>query len=73
MSYEMAEQLFKRCTGGKTLHQLRHPGSPTSARRTSAPPLMAIGGHKRPATLKRYVQPSQATGAAAGRWRATRR
>jgi hypothetical protein len=24
LSYEMAEQLFKRYTGGKTLHQLRH-------------------------------------------------
>ena len=24
LSYEMAEQLFKRYSGGKTLHQLRH-------------------------------------------------
>lgn len=58
---EMAGQLFKRYSGGKTLHQLRrsrltHLGD----QNVSAPLLMAISGHKRLATLQRYVKPSQA-------------
>lgn len=45
------------------------PGSYSSATPaarpyTSAPLLMAISGHKRLATLQRYVQPSQAAVAA---------
>ena len=61
LSYEMAEQLFKRYSGGKTLHQLRpsrltHLGEAN----VNAPLLMAVSGHKRLATLQRYVQPSQA-------------
>ncbi len=46
----MAEQLVNRYSGGRTLHHTScscaTPGSPSSATRTSAPPLMAIGGHK---------------------------
>jgi len=61
LSYEMAEQLFKRYSGGKTLHQLRHSrlthleGRPECQR----PLLIAISGHKRLATLQRYVKPRQ--------------
>ena len=60
LSYEMAEQLFKRYSGGKTLHQLRHSRlTHLGDQNVSAPLLMAISGHKRLATLQRYVQPSQ--------------
>ena len=65
LSYEMAEQLFKRYTGGKTLHQLRHSRlTHLGEANVSAPLLMAISGHKRLATLQRYVTPSQAAVAA---------
>jgi len=65
LSYEMAEQLFKRYTGGKTLHQLRHSRlTHLGDQNVSAPLLMAISGHKRLATLQRYVQPSQTAVAA---------
>jgi integrase len=60
LSYEMAGQLFKRYSGGKTLHQLRHSRlTHLGEANVSAPLLMAISGHKRLATLQRYVQPSQ--------------
>jgi integrase len=65
LSYEMAGQLFKRYTGGKTLHQLRHSRlTHLGEANVSAPLLMAISGHKRLATLQRYVQPSHAAVAA---------
>jgi len=65
LSYEMAEQLFKRYTGGKTLHQLRHSRlTHLGDQNVSAPLLMAISGHKRLATLQQYVQPSQTAVAA---------
>jgi site-specific recombinase XerD len=65
LSYEMAGQLFKRYTGGKTLHQLRHSRlTHLGEANVSAPLLMAISGHKRLATLQRYVKPSQAAVAA---------
>ena len=60
LSYEMAEQLFKRHTGGKTLHQLRHSRLTHLGEANVSPPLlMAISGHKRLATLQQYVRPSQ--------------
>ena len=60
LSYEMAEQLFKRYSGGRTLHQLRHSRlTHLGDQNVSAPLLMAISGHKRLVTLQRYVQPSQ--------------
>jgi len=60
LSYEMAEQLFKRHSGGKTLHQLRHSRlTHLGEQNVSAPLLMAISGHKRLATLQQYVQPGQ--------------
>ena len=65
LSYEMAGQLFKRYSGGKTLHQLRHSRlTHLGEANVSGPLLMAISGHKRLATLQRYVQPSQAAVAA---------
>ena len=61
----MAGQLFKRYSGGKTLHQLRHSRlTHLGDQNVSAPLLMAISGHKRLATLQRYVKPSQAAVAA---------
>ena len=58
LSYEMAEQLFKRHSGGKTLHQLRHSRlTHLGEQNVSAPLLMAISGHKRLATLQQYVKP----------------
>ena len=44
----MAGQLFKRYSGGKTLHQLRHSRlTHLGDQNVSAPMLMAISGHKR--------------------------
>ena len=61
----MAGQLFERYSGGKTLHQLRHSRlTHLGDQNVSAPLLMAISGHKRLATLQRYVKPGQATIAA---------
>jgi integrase len=61
----MAGQPFKRYSGGKTLHQLRHSRlTHLGDQNVSAPLLMAISGHKRLATLQRYVKPSQAATAA---------
>jgi integrase/recombinase XerC/integrase/recombinase XerD len=61
LSYEMAEQLFKQATKGKTLHHLRHSRlTHLGDQNVSAPLLMAISGHKRLSTLQQqYVQPSQ--------------
>jgi integrase len=60
LSYEMAEQLFKQATKGKTLHQLRHSRlTNLGDQNVSAPLLMAISGHKQLATLQQYVKPSQ--------------
>ena len=57
LSYEMAEQLFKRYSGGKTLHQLRHSRlTHLGEAQRRRPLLMAISGHKRLTTLQRYVQ-----------------
>ena len=60
----MAGQLFKRYSGGKTLHQLRHSRlTHLGDQNVSAPLLMAISD-QRLATLQRYVKPSQAAIAA---------
>jgi integrase len=65
LSYEMAEQLFKRHSGGKTLHQLRHSRlTHLGEQNVSGPLLMAVSGHKRLATLQKYVQPGQGAVAA---------
>jgi len=60
----MAEQLFKRYTGGKTLHQLRHPADSPRRGERQRP---AADGHQRAQTagdLEQYVKPSQAAVAA---------
>ena len=60
LSYEMAEQLFKQATKGKTLHQLRHSRlTHLGDQNVSAPLLMAISGHRQLSTLQQYVKPSQ--------------
>lgn len=60
LSYEMAEQLFKKATKGRTLHQLRHSRlTHLGDENVSAPLLMAISGHKQLTTLQQYVKPSQ--------------
>lgn len=60
LSYEMAEQLFKQATKGKTLHQLRHSRlTHLGEANVSAPLLMAISGHKQLSTLQQYVNPGQ--------------
>ena len=61
LSYEMAEQIFKEHSGGRTLHQLRHSRlTHLGDQNVSAPLLMAISGHRQLATLQQYVKPSQA-------------
>jgi integrase len=60
----LAGQLFKRYSGGKTLHQLRHSRLTHLEANVSAPLLMAISSHKRLATLQRCVQPSRTAVAA---------
>ena len=61
LSYEMAEQIFKEHSGGKTLHRLRHSRlTHLGEKNISAPMLMAISGHKRLSSLQQYVKPSQA-------------
>ncbi len=53
-TYEMAEQLFKQATRGKTLHRLRHSRlTHLGDQNVSAPLLMAISGHKQLAILHR--------------------
>jgi integrase len=60
LSYDRAEELFKRYSGGKTLHQLRHSRlTHLGDQNVGAPLLMAISGHKRLESLQRYVKPSQ--------------
>ncbi|MGH3193015.1 MAG: tyrosine-type recombinase/integrase [Streptosporangiaceae bacterium] len=60
LSYEMAGQLFKDATKGRTLHQLRHSRlTHLGDANVSAPLLMTISGHKQLATLQQYVKPSQ--------------
>lgn len=60
LSYEMAEQLFKEHSGGRTLHQLRHSRlTHLGEQNVGAPLLMAISGHKQLSALQQYVKPSQ--------------
>ncbi len=65
LSYERAEQLFKRHSDGRTLHQLRHSRlTHLGEQNVAAPLLMAISGHKRLATLQQYVKPGEGAVAA---------
>lgn len=59
LSYEQAEQLFKKHSGGKTLHQLRHSALTHAAEDgTSTPMMMARSGHASVRSLAKYARPS---------------
>jgi integrase/recombinase XerC/integrase/recombinase XerD len=59
LSYRQAEDLFKRATGGATLHQLRHSALTHAAEDgTSTPMLMARSGHTSVRSLVKYVRVS---------------
>jgi integrase len=58
LSYERAEALFKRATGGWTLHQLRHSALTHAAEQNvSLPLLMAKSRHQSLRSLERYARP----------------
>lgn len=59
LSYEQCEMLFKRYSGGATLHQLRHSALTHDAEEgTSTPMLMARSGHTSVRSLTRYARVS---------------
>jgi integrase/recombinase XerC/integrase/recombinase XerD len=59
LSYVQAEQVFKRASGGATLHQLRHSALTHDAESgTSTPMLMARSGHTSVRSLARYARVS---------------
>jgi integrase len=59
LSYRQAEDLFKRATGGATLHQLRHSALTHAAEDgTSTPMLMARSGHTSVRSLVKYARVS---------------
>ena len=59
LSYEQAEQIFKRASGGATLHQLRHSALTHDAESgTSTPMLMARSGHTSVRSLAKYARVS---------------
>lgn len=58
LSYERAEALFKRSSGGWTLHQLRHSALTHAAEQNvSLPLLMAKSRHQSLRSLERYARP----------------
>jgi integrase len=59
LSYDQAEDVFKRWSGGATLHQLRHSSLSHDAEAgTGAPMLMAKSGHRDIRSLARYAKVS---------------
>ena len=59
LSYDTAEDLFRRSSGGATLHQLRHSSLSHDAEAgTGAPMLMAKSGHKDIRSLAKYARVS---------------
>jgi integrase len=59
LSYDTAEAIFKRWSGGATLHQLRHSSlSHDADAGTGAPMLQAKSGHKDIRSLARYAKVS---------------
>jgi integrase len=59
LSYDQAEEIFKRWSGGPTLHQLRHSSLSHDAELgTGAPMLQAKSGHKDIRSLARYAKVS---------------
>ena len=59
LSYDQAEDIFKRWSGGATLHQLRHSALTHDAELgTGAPMLMAKSGHRDIRSLAKYAKVS---------------
>jgi integrase len=59
LSYEQASQIFKKASGGATLHQLRHSALTHDAEEgTSTPMLMARSGHTSVRSLAKYARVS---------------
>jgi integrase/recombinase XerC/integrase/recombinase XerD len=59
LSYDQAEDVFKRWSGGATLHQLRHSSlSHDADAGTGTPMLQAKSGHKDRRSLDRYARVS---------------
>jgi integrase len=59
LSYDQAEEIFKRWSGGATLHQLRHSSlSHDADAGTGAPMLQAKSGHKDIRSLAKYARVS---------------
>ncbi len=57
LSYEQASQIFKKASGGATLHQLRHSALTHDAEKgTSTPMLMARSGHTSVRSLAKYAR-----------------
>jgi integrase len=66
LSYERAEYLFKKTTGGWTMHQLRHSRlTHLGEDGWSAPMLMALSNHANLRSLGIYTNPSTEAVAAA--------
>jgi integrase/recombinase XerC/integrase/recombinase XerD len=61
LSYDQCEDVFKRWSGGATLHQLRHSSlSHDADAGTGAPMLMAKSGHRDIRSLAKYARVSTA-------------
>ncbi len=59
LSYDQASQIFKKASGGATLHQLRHSALTHDAEKgTSTPMLMARSGHTSVRSLAKYARVS---------------
>ena len=59
LSYQQAEALFARASGGATLHQLRHSALTHDAETgTGTPMLMKRSGHTSVRSLVKYAQVS---------------
>jgi len=59
LSYQQAEALFTKASGGATLHQLRHSALTHDAERgTGTPMLMARSGHTSVRSLAKYARVS---------------
>jgi integrase len=70
LSYQRAEELFAKASGGATLHQLRHSALTHAAEDgTGTPMLMALSGHASVRSLAKYARISAE---ALAQWQAER-
>jgi integrase len=70
LSYQRAEELFAKASGGATLHQLRHSALTHAAEDgTGAPMLIALSGHTSVRSLAKYARISAE---ALAQWQAER-